>query len=82
MKAMPVAAAADRRQVLAREADAAAGRRHDAVRIMRASVDLPLPDSPMIVKISGLAVRQGEADVLDRIDPPRAEAGRPWRRCG
>ena len=48
---------------------------------MRASVVLPLPDSPMMVKISGRSAVEREADVR----PPRRTASRaeqPAHRVG
>ena len=46
------------------------------LRIMRASVVLPLPDSPMIVKISGLSAAMREADIVDRLRRARVRAAR------
>ena len=42
-------------------------------RIMRASVVLPLPDSPMIARISGSPRLDREADVVDGIEMAAAE---------
>ena len=51
-------------------------------RIMRANVVLPLPDSPMIAKISGRAVGDREADPVHCADVPATAAARRWCNRG
>ena len=64
-------------QVAAAEADRCRSVGGTLLRIMRASVVLPLPDSPMIVKISGRSAVEREAHVVHGIGRRRARSRPP-----
>ena len=69
----PLAAAADRRKIGALEADACPRSAAPCSASCAASVVLPLPDSPMIVKISGRPGLEREAHAVDRVEPPAGQ---------
>ena len=69
----------DGRQVGAAKADRARRRRHEVRGSCARAWSCRCPNSPTMVKISGRAAVEREADVVDRIEGAAARRGRPSR---